>query len=67
MEFRNPTPTDAEFRAAGWTPDAVNYPLSDEAYAYRLKYNGVTSSNNEAWKYAPNAWVQNDLHQKGSI
>lgn len=67
MQFRDLPPTEAEFRSSGWSSDALNFPLSDQAYAYRLRYNGINASDNEAWKYAPNAWVQNDLHVKGGL
>lgn len=53
------TPTEKEFRDAGYTYDAINYPLSDAALARLCKFNGITPERApRAWRYAPNAYVR---------
>lgn len=52
-------PTDDEFRAVGFTATALNYPLSERAFAWLCRFNGVEPSAKvpRAWKYAPNAYM----------
>lgn len=57
-------PTEADFRAAGFTADAVNFPLSERACRYVAKFNGVPEEKMpRAWQYAPNAYMQKWLDQ----
>lgn len=52
-------PTEKEFRDAGYTADAINYPLSYEAFALLCKFNGTSPSvAPRAWRYAPNDYVR---------
>lgn len=58
-------PTEEDFRATGWTVDAVNYPISDAAFAYRCRFNNIDPAlAPPTWHYAPNEWVQQDLETK---
>lgn len=54
------TPTDIQFRAAGYTAAAREYPLSETAFVWVCRYNGITPANctNPAWRYAPNRATQ---------
>lgn len=62
-----PIPTPEEVRATGWTGDVTRFPLSHPAFLYRCQVTGANpeSPPNAAWYYAPNAWVQRDLHERG--
>lgn len=56
------TPTEAEFRAAGFTAIAANYPLSEAVCQWLADFNGVrVEQMPRAWRYAPNAYMQNYL------
>lgn len=49
----------AHFRAAGFTRDAINYPLSERAYLWRCQFNGALPGKTPwTWRYAPNAYMQ---------
>lgn len=57
------TPTDAEFRASGYTGAARNFPLSDAGARWIAEWNGVGFEiMPAAWRYAPNAgmhaWIE---------
>lgn len=57
-------PTEKEFRQAGFTAKAINYPLSERAFAWLCRYNGITPEQApEAWKYAPNETMQARLDE----
>lgn len=50
-------PTDAEFRATGYTAAARDFPLSDDAFARKCALNGVSPDQAPAtWRYAPNRY-----------
>lgn len=68
QEMNNPTvPTEEEFRATGWTKNAINFPISEAAVKVRCSYNGITIEQApKTWWYAPNAWVQADLEKKAA-
>ena len=52
-------PTEDDFRKLGLTAAAVNYPLSDRAFAWLAKFNGVTVEQMPMFSnYAPNAVMQ---------
>lgn len=56
-------PTDEDFRAAGFTAAARDYPLSHAATDWLAAYNGVPLERlPAAWRYAPNAdmraWIE---------
>lgn len=53
-------PTETEFRAIGYTKNAINFPLSEAAVAELCTFNGIAIEQlpNSAWRYAPNAIVQ---------
>lgn len=61
-------PTEAEFRAAGYTANAIKYPLSDGAVAYLCKFNGAPDGwiPPRAWRYAPNAACQTMLERNAA-
>jgi hypothetical protein len=61
-------PTEAEFRAAGFTADAVNYPLSDAAVAWLCQFNGAPNgwTPPRAWRYAPNPAMQATLERNAA-
>lgn len=54
------TPTEQELRETGYTLDALNYPLSPEAFAELCKFNNVPAGYAvpHSWRYAPNSYVQ---------
>lgn len=61
------TPTEKEFRDAGYTADAVNYPLTERAFQALCEYNGVTTAQApRAWRYAPNAYVRDYWERAGA-
>lgn len=68
LTFRNPPPSVDEFRKAGFDAPAGNFPLSPEAYSWLLAFYGVPAGHTvaEAWKYAPNAYMQRTLHEKAT-
>lgn len=52
-------PTEKEFRDAGYTADAINYPLSISAFEALCAWNGAAPQNApRAWRYAPNKRLQ---------
>ncbi len=58
-------PTEKQFRDAGYTADAVNYPLSEAAVARLCAFNGITPDLAPlAWRYAPNAIVRDYWENK---
>lgn len=67
-EGTSDVPTEAEFRAAGFTAAAINYPLSDAAVAWLCKFNGAPDGwvPPRAWRYAPNAWCQANAEKKAA-
>ena len=57
------TPTPEQFRAVGFTANAVNYPLSPAGQAIIAEHNGVTVDRMpEAFRYSSNvymhAWIE---------
>lgn len=55
------------FRVSGFTREALKYPLSDQAYAWLLSFNGITTQKVPwQWRYAPNAYMQGYLQQRAS-
>ena len=58
------TPTEAEFRATGWTKEAINYPISGGALAVRCERNGIHPDQApRTWRYAPNEIVRQELER----
>lgn len=56
---------DEEFRAAGFTGAARNYPLNDEGFAWLCAFNGIAPEQApRAWRYAPNAYMKEYIEQK---
>jgi len=52
-------PTEEQFRATGYTADAVNYPLSTPAYEAKCAFNGIDPlAAPNTWRYAPNAYMR---------
>lgn len=61
----NDNPTEAEFRKAGYTARAVNYPLSPLGCAWIAKLNGVDVKDMpRAWCYAPNQGMLDYIEAK---
>ena len=58
-------PTDAEFRAVGYTPAAAGYPLSDAAFKWLCEvWNGCTTDQApRAWRYAPSRSARDAIEQ----
>lgn len=54
------------FRDAGFTINAIRYPLSDAAIAWLCRFNGAPAGwvPPMAWRYAPNAACQLNAEQK---
>lgn len=51
-------PTDQDFRAAGYTAAARDYPLSKRACRWIAAWNNVPFERlPPAWRYAPNAGI----------
>lgn len=60
-------PSPAEFRASGFTEAAINYPLSDRAFGWLCKFNGIaTDRAPRSWRYAPNPTMQAWLDRAGA-
>src|SRR5580698_2238525 len=55
-----PTPTAESFRAVGYTPAAIDYPLSPAAIQWLRRWNGVPAGTPHppAWEYAPSSYEQ---------
>lgn len=50
-------PTAEEFRAVGYTADAVRFPLWPDAQVIKAELNGIAmEAMPEAWRYAPNRY-----------
>jgi hypothetical protein len=61
-------PTEDEFRAAGYTARAAEYPLSEEAFRRKCEFNKVKPENAPlAWRYAPNLYMQEFWEGKREI
>lgn len=61
-------PSDAEFRACGYTGEAAKYPLSDRAFLWLCRWNGISPElAPRTWRYAPNAFVQASLDRKAAF
>jgi hypothetical protein len=59
-------PTEEEFRKAGFTIEALKYPLSPEGIRFVAQFNGIKIEQMpETWKYAPNPTMQEYCHKKG--
>ena len=59
------TPTDADFRAAGFTGAARAFPLSAVAQQWVANFNGVeVGAMPDAWRFAPNAWMRDWLERE---
>jgi hypothetical protein len=56
------TPTPEQFRAAGMTAEAVNYPRPPDALAALRRLNGLPDHvpHPPAWAYFPNAWCRDN-------
>ncbi len=57
-----PCPTEADFRKAGMTADAINYPRCEEALVALKRANGLADDAPvpPAWHYFPNAWMRDN-------
>jgi hypothetical protein len=52
-------PTEKEFRDAGFTANAINFPRSERGFRWLCWFNGAKPEQApRAWRYAPNAWCQ---------
>ncbi len=61
-------PSDAEFREAGFTGAAREFPLSDAACAWLAAFNGVKIEQMpRAWRYAPNEWMRDYLEKQAAL
>ena len=61
-------PTAEEFRAVGFTETAASYPLSERAFTWLCKFNGIALRDApRAWRYAPNPYMQDWLDRAASI
>ncbi len=59
------TPTAADFRAAGFDANAINYPLSEAACQWLADFNGIEIEKMPAaWRYAPNAYMRDYLEEQ---
>ncbi len=60
-------PTDEEFRKAGFTAEAANYPLTTSAVRVLAEFNGVTPEQlPQTYHYAPNPGMQLWLDELGN-
>ena len=60
-------PTEADFRAAGFTAAARAFPLSAGAQQWLADFNGVAvAAMPDAWRFAPNAWMRDWLEGKAA-
>lgn len=58
-------PTTEEFRATGYTAEAVNYPLSRRAFEWLCRFNGISHFDAPlTWQWAPNAYMQKYLDER---
>lgn len=58
-------PTEKEFRDAGYSAAAINFPLSDAAFAHLCAFNGIRPDQApRAWRYSPNATVRDYWEQR---
>lgn len=55
-----PAVTDLQLRQLGFSPAARNYPLSERAYKWRLRYNCVPLNwpVSPAWHYSSNEYMR---------
>lgn len=61
-------PTEEEFRAAGFTKAAINFPLSRRAFVWLCQFNGIAPAKApRAWQYAPNAYMQQYLDKRAAL
>lgn len=59
------TPTPEEFRAAGFTAAAIDFPMSERAFLWLCQFNGCKPDQApRAWRYAPNPYMQNYCDRK---
>lgn len=59
MNGADDMPTEDEFRQAGFTIDAINFPLSEIGQRWIAISNGIpVESMPRAWRFAPNAYMQ---------
>ncbi len=55
---RDGPPTPEQFRKAGMTGDAVNYPRTEAGFLWLCQFNGIKPEQApRTFYYAPNAWV----------
>lgn len=61
-------PSESEFRAAGYTANAISFPISDAAVEWLCKFNGAPDGWKypRAWNYAPNAACQAMLERNAA-
>ncbi len=54
--------TEADFRKAGMTADAINYPRPPKAVIALKRFNGLADDAPvpPAWHYFPNAWMRDN-------
>lgn len=58
--------THDDFRKAGMTGGAINYPLSPEALEWKRNFNGVPDGYKapETFAYASNSYMQKYMHER---
>lgn len=58
----------ASFRQGGKAGAAINHPLSDRAYAWLLRFNGVPEGHPVpwTWRYASNAYMREYMDRRAA-
>ena len=60
--------SEAEFRKAGYTGNAINFPLSEAAFRAKCKWNGIDPKDApRVWRYAPNEWCRQFFEQRAKM
>jgi hypothetical protein len=66
-EWKAPPATDGDFRTAGYTREARNYPLSEAGARWVAAFNGVPFDKlPSAWCYAPNPFMLAMIEEKAN-
>ena len=58
-------PSPEEFRATGFTADAVNYPHSEAGFAWLCRFNGIRPDQApRTWRYASSEQMRTYIQSK---